>query len=67
MPWVCFTMWGVPLLILTFDNYAEVMRESYEKPAPRIFDTENQLIDTNLACWDSLSPAPGSYPKTSAS
>jgi HD-like signal output (HDOD) protein len=40
---------GIPLLMLKFDNYAEVMRESYEKPSPRIVDTENQLIDTNHA------------------
>ena len=40
---------GIPLLMLKFDHYAEVMRESYEKPTPRIVDTENQLIDTNHA------------------
>lgn len=40
---------GIPLLMLKYDNYAEVMRESYEKPSPRIVDTENQLIDTNHA------------------
>ena len=40
---------GIPLLMLKFDNYAEVMRESYEKPSPRIVDTENQLIATNHA------------------
>lgn len=40
---------GVPLLMLKFEHYAEVMRESYEKPGPRIVDTENRLIDTNHA------------------
>jgi HD-like signal output (HDOD) protein len=40
---------GVPLLMLKFEHYAEVMRESYEKPSPRIVDTENRLIDTNHA------------------
>jgi len=40
---------GVPLLMMKFDNYAEVIRESYESPSPRIVDTENKLIDTNHA------------------
>lgn len=40
---------GIPLLMLKYDNYAEVMRESYEKPSPRIVDTENRLMDTNHA------------------
>jgi len=40
---------GIPLLMLKYNNYAEVMRESYEKPSPRIVDTENQMIDTNHA------------------
>ncbi len=40
---------GIPLLMLKYDNYAEVMRESYEKPSPRIVDTENRLINTNHA------------------
>lgn len=40
---------GTPLLMLKFENYADVMRESYEKPAPRIVDTENSMIDTNHA------------------
>jgi HD-like signal output (HDOD) protein len=40
---------GIPLLMLKYTNYAEVMRASYEKPSPRIVDTENQLIDTNHA------------------
>lgn len=40
---------GIPLLMLKFDNYAEVMRESYEKPSPRIVDTENKMINTNHA------------------
>lgn len=40
---------GIPLLMLKYENYAEIMRESYEKPSPRIVDTENQMIDTNHA------------------
>jgi HD-like signal output (HDOD) protein len=40
---------GIPLLMLKYTNYAEVMRESYEKPSPRIVDSENRLIDTNHA------------------
>lgn len=40
---------GIPLLMLKYSNYAEVMRESYANPAPRIVDTENQMINTNHA------------------
>jgi len=40
---------GVPLLMMKYDNYADIMRESYEQPSPRIVDTENRLIDTNHA------------------
>lgn len=40
---------GIPLLMMKHPDYAEVMRESYEKPDPRIVDTENRLIDTNHA------------------
>lgn len=40
---------GIPLLMMKYDNYAEVMNESYAKPSPRIVDTENQMIDTNHA------------------
>ena len=38
---------GIPLLMLKYDNYAEVMRESYKTPTPRIVDTENEMIGTN--------------------
>jgi HD-like signal output (HDOD) protein len=40
---------GIPLLMLKFDNYAEVLQQSYEKPSPRIVDTENHEINTNHA------------------
>jgi HD-like signal output (HDOD) protein len=40
---------GIPLLMLKYDNYAEVMRESYQNPSPRVVDTENQMINTNHA------------------
>jgi HD-like signal output (HDOD) protein len=40
---------GIPLLMMKYDNYADIMRESYEAPSPRIVDTENRLIDTNHA------------------
>lgn len=40
---------GIPLLMMKYDNYAEVMSESYANPSPRIVDTENQMIDTNHA------------------
>jgi len=40
---------GIPLLMLKYDNYAEVIRESYATPAPRIVDVENRRLDTNHA------------------
>ena len=40
---------GIPLLMMKYANYADVMRASYETPSPRIVDSENQLIDTNHA------------------
>lgn len=40
---------GIPLLMMKYANYADIMRESYEQPSPRIVDTENRLIDTNHA------------------
>lgn len=40
---------GIPLLMERFDNYAEVMREAYASPAPRIIDVENRLLRTNHA------------------
>jgi len=40
---------GIPLLMERFDNYSEVMQESYARPAPRIIDVENRLLQTNHA------------------
>jgi HD-like signal output (HDOD) protein len=40
---------GIPLLMERFDNYAEVMREAYAAPEPRIIDVENRLLQTNHA------------------
>jgi HD-like signal output (HDOD) protein len=40
---------GIPLLMERFDNYADVMREAYAEPAPRIIDVENRLLQTNHA------------------
>lgn len=40
---------GIPLLMMKYDNYADIMHKSYEAPSPRIVDTENKLIDTNHA------------------
>jgi HD-like signal output (HDOD) protein len=40
---------GIPLLMERFDNYAEVMREAYASPEPRIIDVENRLLQTNHA------------------
>jgi HD-like signal output (HDOD) protein len=40
---------GIPLLMERFDNYADVMREAYASPEPRIIDVENRLLQTNHA------------------
>jgi len=40
---------GIPLLMLKYDGYAEVLRESYAAPMPRIVDVENRRLDTNHA------------------
>lgn len=40
---------GIPLLMERFDNYADVMREAYAHPEPRIIDVENRLLQTNHA------------------
>jgi HD-like signal output (HDOD) protein len=40
---------GIPLLMLKYPNYAEVMCQAYQTPADRIVETENQLLDTNHA------------------
>lgn len=40
---------GVPLLMERFPNYADVVREAYAHPAPRIIDVENRLLHTNHA------------------
>lgn len=40
---------GIPLLMERFDNYLEVMEESYADPVLRIVDVENQYLNTNHA------------------
>jgi HD-like signal output (HDOD) protein len=40
---------GIPLLMERFENYADVMREAYAHPEPRIIDVENRLLQTNHA------------------
>lgn len=40
---------GVPLLMERFPEYADVVREAYAQPAPRIIDVENRLLRTNHA------------------
>ncbi|MGH1487572.1 MAG: HDOD domain-containing protein [Cellvibrionaceae bacterium] len=40
---------GVPLLMMRFDNYADVIQESYAREDKSITDTENELLQTNHA------------------
>ena len=40
---------GVPLLMMRFDNYMEVIQQSYGDPETSITDTENKLLKTNHA------------------
>lgn len=40
---------GIPLLMQKFDNYPEIMRDSYASAGQRIIDVENQQLDTNHA------------------
>ena len=40
---------GIPLLMTRFDNYLEVMEESYAHPEMRVVDVENQRLNTNHA------------------
>lgn len=40
---------GIPLLMKRFDNYLDVMQESYAHPEPRIIDVENSALQTNHA------------------
>ncbi len=40
---------GIPLLMQRFDNYLQVMEESYAHPALRVVDIENQQLNTNHA------------------
>jgi HD-like signal output (HDOD) protein len=40
---------GIPLLMARFDNYLEVMEESYAHPEMRVVDVENQRLNTNHA------------------
>lgn len=40
---------GIPLLMQRFPGYAEVMRQAYAAPQPRIIDVENRLLQTNHA------------------
>lgn len=40
---------GIPLLMGRFDNYLEVMEESYSHPELRVVDIENQHLNTNHA------------------
>ncbi len=40
---------GIPLLSSRFDNYAQVLQESYNRDTASVTDTENKLIQTNHA------------------
>lgn len=40
---------GIPLLMSRFDNYLQVMEESYAHPELRVVDVENQYLNTNHA------------------
>lgn len=40
---------GIPLLMQRFDNYLQVMEESYAHPQLRVVDIENQQLNTNHA------------------
>ncbi len=40
---------GVPLLMNRFDNYLEVLEQSYGENSDRIIDVENTLLNTNHA------------------
>lgn len=40
---------GVPLLMDRFDNYLEVIEQSYKEQPDRIIDIENNLLNTNHA------------------
>ena len=40
---------GIPLLMARFDNYLQVMEESYAHPELRVVDVENQHLNTNHA------------------
>ncbi|MEH6450194.1 MAG: HDOD domain-containing protein [Oleispira sp.] len=40
---------GVPLLMNRFDNYLEVLEQSYAEGSDRIIDVENTLLNTNHA------------------
>lgn len=40
---------GVPLLMMRFNNYADVIEESYARENAIITDTENELLQTNHA------------------
>ncbi|MAS25402.1 MAG: histidine kinase [Oceanospirillaceae bacterium] len=40
---------GIPLLMQRFDNYQQVIEESYAHPELRVVDVENQHLNTNHA------------------
>lgn len=40
---------GIPLLMARFENYLQVMEESYAHPELRVVDVENQQLNTNHA------------------
>ena len=40
---------GIPLLMMRFDNYPEVLKEAYSTEKKRIIDVENEQIKTNHA------------------
>ena len=40
---------GVPLLMDRFENYLEVLEQSYSEGSERIIDVENELLNTNHA------------------
>jgi HD-like signal output (HDOD) protein len=40
---------GIPLLMMRFKNYPEVLKEAYSRESERIIDVENEQIQTNHA------------------
>ena len=54
---------GIPLLMARFDNYLEIMEESYAHPEMRVVDVENQRMNTNHAVIGYYSAKSWNLPK----